>query len=326
MNIPLPLLRTLQAVVASGSFSRAAALLHLSQPAVSKHIHLLEERVGLPLLERVGKRPVPTSAGNVLLVHAERALAELDAAAETLKQMQGTVAGRVRLGTESMLSAHVLPPLYRRVRAEFPSVELAVITGTGTSLAKGLVDGEIDVAVATLPMRDRSLVATPFFREPLVAIAPDERPWSRLRSIDARQLAQRPFIAYPRGSRVRATVEQWSARQHVAPRIVMELENPETVRHLVTAGLGLSICSVSSLGGERQALTILELEPPLDRQLRVLTAGQRRRPLTTTPLGTPPTSMRSWRTSARSRPSRGVRRIASSACPERPRPVSGRGE
>src|SRR5262245_2998907 len=276
MNVPLPVLRTLQAVVSAGSFSRAAALLHLSQPAVSKHIHLLEERVGLPLLERVGKRPVPTTAGDVLLLHATRALAELDAAAEALKQMQGTVTGRVRLGTESMLSAHVLPPLYRRVRADLPSVELAVVTGTATLLAKALVDGELDLVVATLPMADRRLVATPFFREALVAIAPRERPWVGRRSIDARLMAQRPFIAYPRGSRVRARVEQWFARQHVAPRIVMELENPETVRHLVTAGLGLSICSVSSLGRERQALAILELEPPLDRQLGVVRRRDKR--------------------------------------------------
>src|SRR5215470_11972895 len=195
MNVPLPVLRTLQAVVSAGSFSRAAALLHLSQPAVSKHIHLLEERVGLPLLERVGKRPVPTSAGDLLLLHANRALAELDAAAEALKQMQGMVAGRVRLGTESMLSAHVLPPLYRRIRAEYPLVELAVATGTAFGLSKSLVEGELDVVVATLPMTDRSLVSTAFFREPLVAIAPPERPWLGLRSVDARVLGQRPFIA-----------------------------------------------------------------------------------------------------------------------------------
>jgi DNA-binding transcriptional LysR family regulator len=278
MNIPLPMLRTLQAVVSSGSFSRAAALLHLSQPAVSKHIRLLEDRVGLPLIDRVGKRPVPTSAGDVLLLHATRALAELDAASEALKQMQGTIAGRVRLGTESMLSAHVLPPLYHRIRAEFPLVELAVVTGTAAGLSKALVGGELDLGVATLPMSDRSLVATPFFRESLVAIAPPERPWARLRSIDARLMAQRPFIAYPQGSRVRASVEKWFARQHVAPRVVMELENPETVRHLVTAGLGLSICSVSSLGRDRPArsLAILELDPPLYRQLGVVRRKDKR--------------------------------------------------
>src|SRR5262245_51534174 len=278
MNIPLPMLRTLQAVVTSGSFTRAAALLHLSQPAVSKHIHLLEERVGLPLVERVGKGPMLTGAGDVLRMHATRALAELDAAEEELKKMQGTVAGRVRLGTESMLSAHVLPPLYRRIRAEFPGVELAVATSTSAGLSKGLVDGELDLAVATLPMADRSLVATPFFREPLVAIAPCERPWVRLRSVDARLMAQRPFIAYPRGSRVRASVEQWFARQHVSPRIVMELENPETVRHLVIAGLGLSICSVSSLGRERHSRspTILALDPPLHRQIGVVRRKDKR--------------------------------------------------
>jgi DNA-binding transcriptional LysR family regulator len=164
------------------------------------------------------------------------------------------------------------------VRAELPAVELAVSTGTATGLSKGLVEGELDVVVATLPMADRSLLATPFFREPLVAIAPRERPWLRLASIDARQLARHPFIAYPRGSRVRASVEKWFARQHVAPRIVMELENPETVRQLVTAGLGLSICSVSALGRERQgkSLAILDLAPPLHRQLGVVRRKDKR--------------------------------------------------
>jgi DNA-binding transcriptional LysR family regulator len=73
-------------------------------------------------------------------------------------------------------------------------------------------------------------------------------------------------------------VEQWFARQHVAPRVVMELENPETVRHLVTAGLGLSICSVSSLGRDRSArsLAILDLEPPLYRQLGVVRRKDKR--------------------------------------------------
>jgi DNA-binding transcriptional LysR family regulator len=76
--------------------------------------------------------------------------------------MQGTVAGRVRLGTESMLSAHVLPPLYRRIRAEFPSVELAVVTGTTTGLSKALVGGELDrgghtAHVGPQPRRDAVL-------------------------------------------------------------------------------------------------------------------------------------------------------------------------
>jgi DNA-binding transcriptional LysR family regulator len=130
----------------------------------------------------------------------------------------------------------------------------------------------VDVAVTTLPTADRRLVATPFFRESLVAIAPRESPWLRLRVIDPRLMAEQPFIAYPRGSLIRASVEKWFAGQHLAPRIVMELENPETVRQLVAAGLGLAICSVSSLGRERhsRSLAILTLEPPLQRQLGVV--------------------------------------------------------
>jgi DNA-binding transcriptional LysR family regulator len=272
MKISLTMVRTLDAVVSSGSYSRAALLLHLSQPAVTKHVQLLERHIGLPLLDKIGKRPVPTSAGELLLSYARRAQAELDAASEALVQMQLAVVGRVRLGTEPMLSAHVLPPLYRKVRAEFPCVELSVMTGTATAVSRALAEGEVDLAVATLPMTDRSFVATPFFSEPLVAITPREPQWLRLRAICPQQMAGQPFIAYPRGSRVRATVEKWFARQRVAPQIVMELENSGTVRQLVSAGLGLSICSMSSLGEERNkgSLTILELRPNLRRQLGIV--------------------------------------------------------
>src|SRR5262245_34197493 len=98
VDLSLAHLRTLQAVAALGSFSRAAERLHLSQPAVSLRVGHLERVAGLALVERVGKRAFLTPAGDLLLAHAERAFGELEAARQALAQLRGTVAGRLRLG------------------------------------------------------------------------------------------------------------------------------------------------------------------------------------------------------------------------------------
>src|SRR5215831_21238687 len=91
--------RTLGRVIARGSFSRAAEDLRLSQPAVSLHVRQLEERVGFALVERVGKRAFATRAGEILLEHAGRAFAELEAGHQALQALHGVVGGRLRLGT-----------------------------------------------------------------------------------------------------------------------------------------------------------------------------------------------------------------------------------
>src|SRR5438876_478869 len=110
-------LRTLHEIARLGSFSRAADSLHLSQPAVSLHVRQLEDGLGLPLLERMGRRAALTRAGAVLLEHGGRALDALEAAAARVRALRGVVAGRVRVGTGATASIYLLPPILRRLRA-----------------------------------------------------------------------------------------------------------------------------------------------------------------------------------------------------------------
>src|ERR671918_1283862 len=199
-------LRPLQPIARHGSFSRAAQALRLTQPAVSMQVRHLERALGLPLLERVGKRAFPTPAGQLLLTHADRALRELEAGMERVQELRGVVAGRVRLGTSASISIYLLPPALRRFRVRYPETEVVVVTGNAAGITRAIVANELDVGIVSLPVRDRELVVTPFFRDELVAIAPSEPVWRRMRTIEAPALAARPLILFEAGATLRRGV------------------------------------------------------------------------------------------------------------------------
>src|SRR5690349_8020309 len=145
--------RTFAEVVRQASFSRAAETLHLSQPAVSHHIRHLEQTLGARVLERVGRRAFPTAAGEVLLEHAGRAFAELEAARQAIQRLRGVVAGRVRLGTGATASTYLLPDVLRRLRARHPELDLVIITGYSADLAAAVAGSQLDLAVLKIGKR-----------------------------------------------------------------------------------------------------------------------------------------------------------------------------
>jgi DNA-binding transcriptional LysR family regulator len=269
VDLSLAHLRTLEAIARHGSFSRAARELNLTQPAVSMQIRGLEQRLGLPLLERVGKRAFPTRGGEVLLAHAARALRELAAGVERLHELRGVVAGRLRLGTSASISIYLMPPALRRFRARYPETELIVVTGNAPEITRAIVGNDLDVGLVSLPVRDRALLVTPFFRDELVAVAPPERAWRRRRSITPVDLAREPLILFESGATLRRVIDGWFHRAGVSPRAPMELGNTEAIKKLVEAGLGLSVTSWFSVRQETRARTLaaMRLDPPVYRHI-----------------------------------------------------------
>jgi len=269
MDLQVTHLRTLQAIARHGSFSRAAQALNLTQPAVSMQVRHLERALGQPLLERVGKRAFPTRAGELLLAHADRALRELEAGVERVQQLRGVVAGRVRLGTSASISIYLLPPGLRRFRARYPETEVVIVTGNAAEITRAVVANELDVGLVSLPVRDRELSVTPFFRDELVAIAPPEAKWRRTRAVDAPTLAGHSLILFEAGATLRRIIDGWFHRAGVAPRAPMEMGNTEAIKKLVEAGLGLSVTSWFSVATEvrQRTLTAIRLTPPLERQI-----------------------------------------------------------
>jgi len=255
--------------VRRGSFSRAAEDLHLSQPAVSLHIRQLEERVGLPLVERVGKRAAPTRAGEILLEHAERAFAELEAGRRAIQDSRGVVGGRLRVGTGATASIHLLPPVLRRLRTRYPAIELVIVTGNSREVAAAVAANQLDLAIVTLPVSARALIVEPLRVDPLVAIAPAGRPWRRRAPYTPAELSRHPLILYERGGTIRQVIDEWFRKAGVTPRVAMELGNAEAIKKLVGAGLGISVSPAMAVRDEVRAgaLRIRPLSPALVRRL-----------------------------------------------------------
>jgi len=279
-DLNLDQLRSFRDVIALGSFSAAAERAELSQPAISLKVRALERNLGVTLIERVGRRAMPTAAGAELLTHAARIEAEVEAACAAMARHATGTLGRVRLGTGATACIFVLPPLLRELRRRLPGLDISVTTGDSADVTKAVEDSSIDIGLVTLPASGRALEVTPVLDDPFLVIAP---PKTQLPArVTPATLAALPVLLP--GGNTRRLVEGWFAASGVSLRPVMQLASVEAIKELVAAGLGCAVLPGMALrrdGGARSAATrslvIRPLSPRLQRTLAVVV--RRDRPL-----------------------------------------------
>src|SRR3954447_26320202 len=171
-NLNLDQLRSLIEVVELGSFTKAAKRLHLTQPAISQQIRELENRCGLQLIERVGKRALATPAGTELIMHGRQIMADAEHALVAVRRHKEGTAGRVRLGAGPTALAYLLLPVLQKLRDAHPNIEILVTTGTTQTISDALLSNDIDIGFTALPVEAKDLDAVPVRSDPMVAILP----------------------------------------------------------------------------------------------------------------------------------------------------------
>lgn len=264
-------LHSFAAVVEHGSFSNAAAHLHLTQPAVSLQIKQLERRLGVRLIERVGRRAGPTAAGAELLAHVRRIDGALADALEAMAGHATAVAGRVRLGTGGAACTYLLPPVLKELRRRFPALEIVVSTGNTGDMLAALGDNAIDIGFFTLPAPGRMFQVTPVLEDEFVAVFAGTE--TRIpAAATPMALARLPVVFEDPGSTSRDIVEAWFLRGGRRVKPVMELSNVEAMKRLVAAGLGCSVLPRMAVAGDgrRDGLAVRPLKPRLARRLGVV--------------------------------------------------------
>ena len=167
-------------VAESGSFSRAAERLHLSQPAVSKRVAALEEQIGKAVFDRVGRSISLTDAGRALLPYARRALQDIEDGGRALTHLSGQVGGRLSIGTSHHIGLHRLPPVLREFTRLYPSVDLDIHFMDSEVACQAVVAGKLEIGIVTLPTQALpNLEMRLIWPDPLTVVVAPEHPLAK---------------------------------------------------------------------------------------------------------------------------------------------------
>lgn len=234
-------LSTFRAVARTLSFTRAAEALDYAQSSVTAQIQALEEALGVPLFERLGKRVALTESGTRLLTYAEKMLRlaeEARAAVPAGDEPRGTLA----IGGAESLFAYRLPPVLSRYRACYPRVQLVFQPCTCPDVRRALNDGMLDVGLLVdEPLEYPNLVTEPLVPEPLLVLAYPGHPLTRLPRVEPRDLIGEPVVATETGCSYRRLFERTLVDAGAHPDVTLEFGNIEAIKQCVMAGMGITI-------------------------------------------------------------------------------------
>ncbi len=278
MHITLRHLRIFEAVASHGSVSRAATELHLTQPAVSMQMKQLEEQIGLPLVEQIGRRMCLTEAGQALRVHARDIAAHIVGLNASMEQFRGLERGLLRLAVVSTAN-YFLPELIASFNARHPGVRVSLQVANRAFVLSALADGNTDLAIIGQPPDNVDTVAQHFKDNPLVVIAAPGHALVGREQVTLQRLAEETLVVREPGSGTRGAAERHFAAHGLAIRAGCEFGTNEAIKQAVRAGLGLAVVSAQTIELELQTgcLAVLFVEGfPIVRQWYVVHRTQKR--------------------------------------------------
>ena len=228
-----------------GSITRAAAHLHLAQPALTRHVQRLEEELGVALFTRANRGVRLTEAGEKLLDSAVRILRDVERTGDEIRAHDAQPSGRIILGVTPTLCPVLVPELFARMRRDFPQVELKVVHAGMVRLEEMVIDGRVDAALLSELSRSRLVASTRLAPEEMVLVT---RPGGRFADIVAgEELRRIPLVL---GDGLRAAMDALLAGRGVELNVAFEVNDHETMRLMVQHGAAASVLPYSSVARE----------------------------------------------------------------------------
>lgn len=250
MPASLAQLEALSALARMGSFSEAARLLRVTQPAVTQHIANLSRHYGVQLVDTIDRRPVLTEAGRFLAERGSSIIESLDALEREMQEYADARSGVLRIGATVTIGTYLLPAMLAKLRAERPAIRIEASIANTARIAHLIRTHEIGLALIEGAVEE-DLIATPFREDELVLVVPAAgHPLSRKRRVAPEDLRGVPFVSRERGSGTRDLGYDALTRAGIAPPIVLELPSGEAILRAVEEGLGAAI--LSRLAVERE--------------------------------------------------------------------------
>ncbi len=274
-------LRYAVAVADHRHFTRAAAAVPVAQPALSHQIRLLEQELGVELFERSRSGVRLTEAGEIFLLRARRALAEVDAARAEIAALKGLASGRLVISAMQALAGLDLPRLLATFHAAHPGVDVSLREDSTRDMLTMAAHGEIDLAIAALDVEQPAgLEVLPLVSEPVLAALPAAHRLATLETVPVRQLRQETFVFFKQGTGLRAVSERAAGQAGFVPRVGFQVSSHDRLLALVGEGLGVGFVPASAVRDPRPpGVVVLPVSPPIHRTVGAAwRAGQRHTP------------------------------------------------
>lgn len=247
-------------VAETRSFSRAAELLHITQPAVSKRIANLESQLDSRLFDRIGRQTHLTEAGQALMPRARRVLIELEDTRRLLNNINGEVSGSLILGTSHHIGLHRLPPVLKAFTSGYPQVKLDMRFLDSEQAYEGILQGELELAVVTLsPKQTANLEVVPIWTDHLQLVAAKDHPITQLKQINLATLTQYDAVLPGFQTFTRGIVETAFAKQELDLQVALSTNYMETLKMMVTIGLGWSVLPETLIDDSMQIIHLPEI-------------------------------------------------------------------
>lgn len=280
-NLPFSLeqLRLLKAIAATGSFSKAAESLYVSQPAVSLQIQNLERHLQTPLFARIGRRSQLTEAGQLLLSYGESILALCQETCRALDDLQNLQGGTLSIGASQTPGTYLMPKLIGRFRQKHPKVAVKLQIHSTHRIGWSVANAQVDLALIEGEISSELLEfleVIPYAEDELALVLPVSHPLAQRETIQKEDLYQLQFIALDCQSTTRKMIERMLVRAEIETerlQVEMEFSSIEAIKNAVQAGLGAAFVSTSAIEKELQLGTLHRVQVknvPLKRVISVI--------------------------------------------------------
>jgi LysR family transcriptional regulator for metE and metH len=246
-------LKLLRAVVREKGLTRAAARLHLTQPALSHQLALLEERLGRPLFLRLGRRLVPTAAGERLVRAAEAVLPELERVEQELSGLGEPESALIRVSTECYTAYHWLPAALEDFGRKFPSVAVQIVVEATHRPIPALLDGRLDLAIVSEKSGDRRVEHHPLFDDEMVVVMAPGHRLATVPTLTPAPFAAETLVLYSIPLSLSDFYQRFLRPAGVMPARVMRVELTEAILEMVRAGQGVAVLAGWAVAPEVRA-------------------------------------------------------------------------
>jgi DNA-binding transcriptional LysR family regulator len=248
MSLNLHLLRLFATVVQTGSFSRAADVLHISQPAISKGVRDFELQVGCRLLDRTSKGVRPTREGQALVQHAAVLFAAERAAEDELLSLRNLNSGSLRIGASTTIATYMIAEYLGIFHRKYPGIDLHLVSANTRDIADLMLAHDIEIALVEGPIEHNDLASTAWRTDVMnLIVGPEHRFATAIGPIEPVEINEEILIVREPGSGTREVVAQALSDRGIEPRRTLEIGSTEAIKQAVAAGIGVSIVSEATV-------------------------------------------------------------------------------